>query len=108
DAYITISNHTLGCIDGVLLLKLLLSQRSDFKIIANFLLNRIEPLAPYILPVNPFENHKNAKSSLLGFKNAMKHLAEGHALGIFPAGAVSTYKDGKLIVDRPWEEAALK
>lgn len=107
-AYITISNHPLGGIDGVLLLKLLLSQRSDFKIIANFLLNRIEPLAPYILPVNPFENHKDAKSSLLGFKNAMKHLAEGHALGIFPAGEVSTYKDGKLIVDRPWEEAALK
>ncbi|HUH46520.1 MAG TPA: lysophospholipid acyltransferase family protein, partial [Arenibacter sp.] len=107
-SYITISNHPLGGIDGVLLLKLLLNQRSDFKIIANFLLNRIEPLAPYILPVNPFENHKNAKSSLLGFKHAMRHLNEGHPLGIFPAGEVSTYKDGKLIVDRPWEEAAIK
>ena len=107
-SYITISNHPLGGIDGVLLLKLLLSQRSDFKIIANFLLNRIEPIAPFILPVNPFENHKGAKSSLSGFKNAMEHLREGHPLGIFPAGEVSTYKDGKLIVDRPWEEAALK
>lgn len=106
--YITISNHPLGGIDGVLLLKLLLNQRSDFKIIANFLLNRVEPLSPYILPVNPFENHKDAKSSLLGFKNAMKHLQEGHPLGIFPAGEVSTYKDGQLIVDRPWEEAAIK
>ncbi|WP_150451381.1 GNAT family N-acyltransferase [Arenibacter lacus] len=107
-SYITISNHPLGGIDGVLLLKLLLHQRSDFKIIANFLLNRIEPLAPFILPVNPFENHKDAKSSLVGFKNALKHLQEGHPLGIFPAGEVSTYRDGKLIVDRPWEEAALK
>ena len=107
-AYITISNHPLGGIDGVLLLKLMLQQRPDFKIIANFLLHRIEPMAPYIMPVNPFENHKDAKSSIAGFKNALSHLRDGHPLGIFPAGEVSTYKDGKLIVDRPWEESALK
>ncbi|RKR14536.1 putative hemolysin [Maribacter vaceletii] len=107
-AYITISNHPLGGIDGALLLKLILTHRTDFKIIANFLLHRLEPVKPYILPVNPFENHKSAKSSIAGFKNAMKHLNDGHPLGIFPAGEVSTYKDGKLIVDKPWEEAALK
>lgn len=107
-AYITISNHPLGGIDGVLLLKLLLQHRADFKIMANFLLNRIEPMSPYILPVNPFESRKDAKSSLAGFKNAMLHLRGGHPLGIFPAGEVSTYRDGKLIVDKPWEETALK
>ena len=107
-SFITISNHPLGGIDGVLLLKLMLHQRSDFKIIANFLLHRIEPMSPYILPVNPFENHKDAKSSIAGFKSAMKHLQQGQPLGIFPAGEVSTYRDGKLIVDKPWEEAALK
>ncbi len=57
-------------------------------------------MAPYIMPVNPFENHKDAKSSIAGFKNALSHLRDGHPLGIFPAGEVSTYKDGKLIVDR--------
>ena len=106
--YITISNHPLGGIDGVLLLKLLLNERPDYKIIANFLLHRIEPLKPYIMPVNPFENHKDAKSSIVGFKNALQHLRDGHPLGIFPAGEVSTYRDGKLVVDRPWEEAAIK
>ncbi|MCW5517806.1 lysophospholipid acyltransferase family protein [Muriicola sp. Z0-33] len=107
-AYITISNHPLGGIDGVLLLKLMLQQRSDFKIIANFLLHRIAPIAPYIMPVNPFEERKDVKSSIAGFKSAIEHIKEGHPLGIFPAGEVSTYKDGKLIVDRPWEEAAIK
>jgi putative hemolysin len=107
-AFITISNHPLGGIDGVLLLKLLLQHRSDFKIIANFLLHRVAPLAPFIMPVNPFENHKDVKSSIAGFKTALNHLNEGHPLGIFPAGEVSTYKDEKLIVDKPWEEAALK
>ncbi|WP_417874168.1 GNAT family N-acyltransferase [Xanthomarina gelatinilytica] len=107
-AYITVSNHPLGGIDGILLLKLMLEQREDFKIIANFLLHRIEPLKPYIMPVNPFEDRKDVKSSIAGFKNAIKHLQDGHPLGVFPAGEVSTYRDGKLLIDKPWEEAAMK
>lgn len=107
-AFITISNHPLGGIDGILLLKLLLEHRPDFKIIANFLLHRIEPLKPYVMPVNPFETRKDIKSSIGGFKEALKHLKDGKPLGIFPAGEVSTLKDGKMIVDKVWEEAAMK
>lgn len=106
--YVTISNHPLGAIDGILLMRLMLPMQKDYKIMANFLLERIEPLAPYILPVNPFEEHKGARSSIAGFKKALQHIRDGHPLGIFPAGEVSTHKDGKLIVDKPWEEAALK
>lgn len=107
-AYITVSNHPLGGIDGILLLKLMLEQRDDFKIIGNFLLHRIDPMKPFIMAVNPFEDRKDVKSSIAGFKAAITHLRNGHPLGIFPAGEVSTYKDGKLIIDRPWEEAAMK
>lgn len=107
-AYITISNHPLGGIDGALLLKLMLEREPNFKIIANFLLHRIEPLKPFIMPVNPFENHKNAKSSLVGIKETFRHLSDGKPLGMFPAGEVSSYKDGKLVVDKPWEEGAIK
>ena len=106
--YITVSNHPLGGIDGILLLKLMIEQRSDFKIIANFLLHRIKPLKPYIMPVNPFEGRKDAASSIAGFKNAILHLREGHPLGVFPAGEVSTYRDGKLVVDKEWEVSAMK
>lgn len=107
-AYITISNHPLGGIDGVLLLKLMLEKEPNFKIIANFLLHRIAPLKQYIMPVNPFENHKDAKSSVLGIKETLRHLSDGKPLGMFPAGEVSSYKDGQLIVDKPWEEGAIK
>ncbi|REG91162.1 GNAT family N-acyltransferase [Flavobacterium aquicola] len=107
-AYITISNHPLGGIDGILLLKLMLEREPNFKIIANFLLHRIDPMKPYIMPVNPFENHKDAKSSVVGIKETLRHLRDGKPLGMFPAGEVSTYKDGKFVVDKAWEEGAIK
>lgn len=107
-AYITISNHPLGGIDGILLLKLMLEREPNFKIIANFLLHRIDPMKPYIMPVNPFENHKDAKSSVIGIKETLRHLSDGKPLGMFPAGEVSTYRDGQLVVDKPWEEGAIK
>jgi putative hemolysin len=107
-AYITISNHPLGGVDGILLLKLMLEKEPNFRIIANFLLHRIAPLKPFIMPVNPFENHKDVKSSVIGIKETLRHLSDGKPLGMFPAGEVSTYKDGKLVVDKPWEEGAIK
>ena len=107
-SFITVSNHPLGGIDGILLLKLLIEHRPDYKIIANFLLHRIEPLKPFVMPVNPFENHKDAQSSILGLKNSLQHIKNGSPLGIFPAGEVSTYRDGKLMVDKPWELGAVK
>ena len=103
-AFITVSNHPLGGIDGILLLKLLVEKRPDYKIIANFLLHRIVPLKKYVMPVNPFEDHKDAKSSITGIKNALVHLSQGYPLGIFPAGEVYYFKDVKLMVDKPWEE----
>ncbi|GAB1308337.1 lysophospholipid acyltransferase family protein [Urechidicola sp. KH5] len=107
-AFITISNHPLGGIDGILLLKLLVDKRPDYRIIANFLLHRIAPMKPYIMPVNPFEDRKDVRSSVAGVKEALMHLRENRPLGIFPAGEVSTYKDGKLMVDKPWEEGAVR
>ena len=107
-AFVTVSNHPLGGIDGVLLLKIILEQRPDYKIMANFLLNRIKPVEPFIMPVNPFEDHKDIKSSLIGFKNAIMHLRSDKPLGVFPAGEVSTLKDEDLIVDKIWEPAAMK
>lgn len=107
-SFITVSNHPLGGIDGILLLKIILEERKDYKIIANFLLHRIIPLKPYIMPVNPFEDRKDIKSSLAGFKQAISHLRDDAALGVFPAGEVSTLKKDGLIVDKQWEPSAMK
>ncbi|MBQ0118113.1 MAG: lysophospholipid acyltransferase family protein [Flavobacterium sp.] len=106
--YITISNHPLGGIDGILLMKIMLEHDPNFRIIANFLLQEIEPLKPIIMPVNPFDTHKDVKSSVIGLKETLRHLSDGKPLGIFPAGEVSTIKEGKIMLDKPWEESALK
>ena len=107
--FITVSNHPLGAMDGIILLKLLLEKRPDFKVMGNFLLQKIEPMKDMVIPVNPFENHKDNKSSMVGVKESLMHVREGHPLGIFPAGEVSTYKKSEnTVADREWEEGAVK
>jgi putative hemolysin len=107
--FIIIANHPLGGIDGLLLLKLICKIRPDFKLQGNFLVQQIEPIKDLILPVNPFENFKSARSSYKGIKGAYKHLREGNSLGIFPAGEVSSYqlKDFK-ITDRQWQKSSIR
>lgn len=107
-AFITVSNHPLGGIDGIILLKLLLEVRPDYKIIANFLLQRLLPLVPYIMPVNPFEDRKEIKSSSEGIKAAILHMQQGCPMGIFPAGEVSTHKEDHAIIDKPWLPEAMR
>lgn len=107
-AFITVSNHPLGGNDGIVLLKLLLESRPDYKIIANFLLHRLDPLKPYVIPVNPFENRKELKSNREGIREAISHIQQGHPMGVFPAGEVSTIKENGSIVDKPWSPEIMK
>lgn len=108
-AFITVSNHPFGMMDGLVLLKLIASQRPDFKVMANFLLQYVPQLKEYFISVNPLENHPGAYSNLKGMKQAMEHVANGHPLGIFPAGEVSTFQPKtRTISDRAWQKPALK
>lgn len=105
-SFITISNHPFGGIDGLILLSILLKKRPDYKIIANFLLKKIEPLSPYILPVNPFE--ERTKNSLNGLKTAFQTLKNENPIGIFPAGEVSSFQSKQIIADKIWNVGAMK
>ena len=108
-AFITVSNHPFGVIDGFLLMRYLVEHNEEFKVMGNFLLMRIERLAPYVIPVNPLENHQEAYSSMAGMKAALTQLREGKPLGIFPAGEVSSYQpESKMISDRQWQTPAIK
>ena len=107
--FILVANHPLGALDGIIMCKILSEIRPDFKVMANFLLTNIKPMAPYVISVNPFENRKEAYSSMSGMREALRHLQEGNCLGIFPAGEVSN-KNNEFneIQDKEWEEPVLK
>lgn len=106
-AFITVSNHPFGGIDGLLLLKLMSMARSDFKVFGNYLLQKISPLEEYVIPVNPFENRKSISSGVSGLIQARNHLSAGHPIGIFPAGEVSSI-NGRMVKDRQWIGTAIK
>lgn len=107
-AFITISNHPFGGLDGIILIKLLSKIRPDYKVMANFLLKKIEPIKDYFLGVNPFENRRDI-SSAGGLKEALRHLSEGKPLGLFPAGEVSAYQaDSNSVEDKEWSVSVLK
>lgn len=74
----------------------------------NFLLHKIKPLEPMVIAVNPFETRKDAYNSLNGMRDSLRLLQEGGGLGIFPAGEVSYRDDEGRILDREWQDAAIK
>jgi putative hemolysin len=107
--FIIIANHPLGGLDGLILLRLICNIRPDFKLQGNFLVQHIEAIKDFILPVNPFENFKSAHSSYKGLKDAYKHLKNGKPLGIFPAGEVSSYQLKEMkITDRQWQKSSIR
>ena len=107
-SFITVSNHPFGGIDGILLIKLLSLVRDDHKVVANFLLKKVESISEFFLAVNPFENMPEAGSSIAGLKTAIDHIHNGGVLSIFPAGEVSTNYASSLITDREWLVSALR
>lgn len=108
--FILVANHPLGAIDGILMTKIISEIRPDFKIMGNFLLEKIRPMEPYVIPVNPFGGERrNIRSSSTGMRGALQHLQEGGCLGMFPAGEVSNKNNEyREVRDKKWENTAMK
>jgi putative hemolysin len=106
---IFVSNHPLGAWDGMALIKVLSKKRPDIKFVVNFLLQKVGPLKPYQIGVNPFETHKSVFSSYKGIREMHSHIKDKKSLLFFPAGEVSS-KYGKLkrIEDRAWQDNIIK
>lgn len=108
-AFISISNHPFGALDGIILIYLLMKERPDFKVMANFLLQKLSSIQEFFIPVNPLESFKKASSSVGGIKGAFAHLEKSGALGIFPAGEVSSFQlTEKRVTDRKWQAQSIR
>lgn len=103
-----VSNHPYGAIDGLALVHVLGRVRPDLKVMANFLLQQLEPLRDRFIGVNPFEQ-LSSLSSFQGMRQAMAHVKEGQALAIFPAGEVSSWRtEIKGVADPRWKTPVIK
>lgn len=103
-----VANHPYGAIDGLALVQVLGPVRPDLKVMANFLLQQLEPLKERFIGVNPFEQLRSL-SSFQGMRQAMAHVKEGGALAVFPAGEVSSWRtEVKGVADPRWKAPAVK
>jgi putative hemolysin len=101
---IFISNHPYGVLDGITLTWLALKARSDTKVLANDVLCQSPEAAAHLLPVAFAPTREARETNVRSRLTAQAWLKQGHAIGIFPGGGVSTTEKPlhAQAVDLPW------
>ncbi|MFZ0133316.1 MAG: lysophospholipid acyltransferase family protein, partial [Desulfobacterales bacterium] len=100
---VVVANHPFGGIEGVVLGAVLLEVRPDLRILANYLLKRVEGIGETIIPVDPFNTGGAVKQNRKGLKAAVAWLKAGGVLATFPAGEVAHFRWNKgRVVDPVW------
>ena len=109
-AFITVSNHPFGALDGIILINLIGHRRPQFKVIVNMVLNHISAMRPNFIAVDPSasDDPKKRAQSMLGLKTAMLQVKKGEPIGMFPAGAMSTGLWRREVNDREWQPSMIR
>lgn len=102
--FITVSNHPFGALDGITLISFMGDLRPDFKVMVNSVLTYIEAMSPNFIAVEPYSSKKGSTINMMGIKESIRHLRDGHPLGFFPAGGVSKLQPNLRIEDKEWAE----
>lgn len=109
-AFITVSNHPLGALDGIALIYLITRHRPNYKVMVNMILNKISAMRPNFIAVDAWASNDAARRavSVAGIREALRQLRDGEPVGFFPAGAMSktTWSDG--LQDREWQASVLQ
>jgi len=109
-AFITVSNHPFGALDGITLIDLVGSRRPEFKVMVNMILNHITAMRPNFIAVDQTASDDPAKKavSMQGIKEAIRQVRSGKPVGFFPAGAVGNYTRRLRFEDRAWRPSVIK
>ena len=105
---VLVSNHALGGLDGIMLIHLLQEVRPDFKLMANFILERVTRLKKWFIGVNPFDDNLTSKSSIGGFRQVLHHLENDGLFAVFPAGEVASKLKKQVPIDPTWNAATMR
>ena len=102
---VIVANHPYGGLEGAMMIDLLRRVRSDVKIMANFLLDRVPELTPNFIFVDPFRRNNSRKNNLLPLRKTFEHLKQGGLLVVFPSGTVSHFHWSKFeVTDPEWSD----
>lgn len=104
-AFITVSNHPFGALDGITLIHMVASRRPEYKVMVNMVLNRITAMRPNFIAVDQSASDDHAKKavSIQGIRKAMMQVRNGQPIGFFPAGAMSKVNWKWQLIDRQWQ-----
>ena len=102
ERYLFASNHPLGGLDGIGIIKVLGERYGDenVRFVVNDMLMNIEPLKNVFLPVNKYGSQ--ARSSAVTLNEAFHSDLQ---LAIFPAGLVSRLQPDGSIKDLAWQKS---
>ncbi len=100
--FIFASNHPLGGLDGIGLIKVLGRRYGDdgLRFLVNDMLMNVEPLRPVFLPINKYGSQGRAGASAI----ASAYASDVQML-IFPAGLVSRLQPDGAIEDLTWQKS---
>jgi putative hemolysin len=104
-AFITVSNHPIGSLDGIILIDIFAKIRPDFKVMVNEILAHISAMSDNFISVTPrIGEHQDVNQrNINGIRLSLEQLHNGHPMGFFPSGAVSFYnKRLKQVRDLTW------
>lgn len=109
-AFITVSNHPFGGMDGIILIHLVGKHRPDYQVMVNMFLYHLTAMRSSFIPVDPqkTDDPEKRRVTMQGIRDAMSHVKEGHPLGFFPAGAVSKIDRSLHIRDRQWQPTIIR
>lgn len=109
-AFITVSNHPFGALDGITLIYLIASRRPEYRVMVNMILNKITAMRPNFIAVDAWQSNdpEKRKTSVAGIRKALGMLRDGEPVGFFPAGAMSKVDWHLKLKDRPWQPSVLQ
>ena len=109
-AFVTVSNHPLGALDGIALIYMITRRRPEYKVMVNMILNKISAMRPNFIAVDAWASNDSAKRavSVRGIMEALRQLKNGKPVGFFRAGAMSKTNCKYKTVDREWQASVLE
>lgn len=102
-AFVTVSNHPFGAIDGLINISLFARHRPEYKVMVNHILTYIGAMRNNFIAVEPVPSEAGKSVSMNGLREAIQQVRNGYPIGFFPAGAVSNLTWGLKTEDREWQ-----